>query len=79
ITPSFSLIEYNTYFLFGVTTLLYHLIGTPFFVKKCNPLCAFVYPAVHFFIPYLYGSTGCGVRSLGIDKELVFEQVFVEP
>ncbi|MEY8331368.1 recombinase family protein [Lachnospiraceae bacterium 48-33] len=24
-TPSFSLIEYNTYFLFGVTTLLYHL------------------------------------------------------
>ena len=35
--------------------------------------------AVHFFIPYLYGSTGCRIRSLGIDEKLVFERVFVKP
>ena len=43
------------------------------------PVNAQAYPTVHFFIPYLYGSAGCGVRSLGIDKDLVFERVFVEP
>ncbi|WP_270270139.1 hypothetical protein [Enterocloster clostridioformis] len=54
-------------------------VGTPFFIKKRNPLCALIHPTVHFFIPYLYGSADCGVRSLGIDKKLVFERVFVEP
>ncbi|MFR2826195.1 MAG: hypothetical protein ACLTCQ_17740 [Enterocloster bolteae] len=54
-------------------------VRTSFFINQCNPLCPFVYPTVHFVIPYLYGSAGCGIRSLGIDKELVFERVFVEP
>lgn len=36
-------------------------------INQRNALCTFVYPAVHLFIPYLYGSTGGCIRSLSID------------
>lgn len=49
------------------------------FIQQCNALGTTPDVTVHFIVPYIILGTGRGIRSLGIDHQLIRVTVFIQP